>query len=59
MELHKYHYPMVIEQHLGSNNLNDLRHLLRQHVGQDVDGVSFGFGGWSCSQEQLQKSNLT
>lgn len=36
-----------------------LRHLLRQHISQDVNGVSFGFGGRSCSQQQLQEGNLT
>lgn len=36
----------------------DLRHLFRQHVCQDVDGVSLGLGGGSSSQEDLQQSDL-
>ena len=35
------------------------RHLLRQHIGQDVDGVGLGLGGGSCSQQDLQQGNLT
>ncbi len=36
-----------------------LRHLLWQHISQDVNRVGFGFGGWSCSQQQLQEGNLS
>lgn len=35
------------------------RHLLRQHISQDVDGVGFGFGCGSCSQQQLEEGDLT
>lgn len=35
-----------------------LRHFLRQHVCQDVDGVGLGFGCGSSCQEDLQQGNL-
>lgn len=42
----------------GGHILKDLRHLFRQHVCQDVDGVGLGFRGGRCSKEDLQQSYL-
>lgn len=38
--------------------MENLRHLLRQHVRQDVDGVGLGFGRRSSSKEDLQQGDL-
>lgn len=42
----------------GGHLVRDLRHLFRQHICQDVDGVSLGLGGGCSSQEDLQQSDL-
>lgn len=42
----------------GGHQVRDLRHLLRQHIRQDVDGVRLGLGGGGSSQEDLQQSDL-
>ena len=39
--------------------LHHLRHLLRQYVCQDVDGVCLGFGSRRCCEQDLQQSDLT
>lgn len=49
--------------HQGNVWLTDsshhLRHLLGQHVCQDVDGVRLGFGSRSSCEQDLQQSDLT